>query len=129
MNKLALVAIILLAGCAATNTRTDGSDSRLTQLEEKSRIIAAREKQCIDKTLARSRDEITGTTSTPDASAQSQMQKEGRERDREVLECHAKADQENAEIYAHERDEYELQAQQERHRAALIVILTTSGPR
>ena len=129
MNKLALVAIILLAGCAATNTRTVSSDPRLTQLEEKSRIIAAREKQCIDKTLTRSRDEMAGTTATPDASVQLQIQKEGRERDRELLECRARADQENAEIYAHERDEYELQAQQEHHQAALMMILTTSRPR
>jgi hypothetical protein len=128
MNKLALLAIILLAGCAATKTRTGSSDPRLTQLEEKSRIIVTREKQCIDKTLTRSRDEMAGTTATPDASVQLQ-QKEGRERDRELLECRARADQENAEIYAHERDEYELQAQQEHHQAALMMILITSRPR
>jgi hypothetical protein len=94
-------------------------------LEEESRIIAEREKDCIDKTLAGSRDEIAGIASG--ASVELQTQKETR--DRELLECHARADHENAEIYAHERDEYERQAQQERARAALMSVLTTSQPR
>jgi hypothetical protein len=129
MNKLALIASILLAGCAATNSRTSDSDPRFAQLEKQSRTIAAREKECIDKTLIRSHDESAGTTPTSDASAQLQLLKERRERDREVLQCRATADQENADVYAHEREEYQLQAQQERHRAALMVILTTSVPR
>jgi hypothetical protein len=129
MRKLALVPIILLAGCAARNTHTAASDPRLAQLEEKSRTIAAREKQCIDGTLTRNRDQMARIAATSDASVESQTQKENRERDRQVLECWDKADKENAEIYAQERDEYALQAQQERHRASLMMILTTSQPR
>jgi hypothetical protein len=127
MRTMALALAVLLAGCAATNAPTSSSDPRLTQLEEKSRMIAEREKECIDKTLARSGDEIAGIA--PGASVELQTQKETRERDRELLECHARAHQENAEIYARERDEYERQAQQERARAALMSVLTTSQPR
>ena len=129
MKTVALAVAVLLAGCAATNTRTDSSDARLAQLEEKSRTIAEREKQCIEKTLARSRDEIAGIAATPNASVELQIQKENRERDRELSECRAEADEENAEIYAQERDEYKRQAQQERARAALMSVLTTSQPR
>ena len=130
MKTVALAIAVLLAGCAATNTRTDSSsEARLTQLKEKSRTIADREKQCIDQTLARSHDEIAGIAATPSASVELQIQKENRERDREVSECRARADEENAEIYAQERDEYKRQAQQERARAALMSVLTTSQPR
>ena len=127
MKTVALAVAVLLAGCAATNAPTSSSDPRLTQLEEKSRTIAEREKQCIDQTLARSRDEIAGIA--PGASVELQTQKETRERDRELSECRARADEENAGIYAQERDEYKRQAQQERARAALMSVLTTSQPR
>ena len=76
MKKLALVAIILLAGCASTNTRTGDSDPRLAQLEEKRRAIAESEKQCIDETLTRSRDEMARIAATPDASVESQTEKD-----------------------------------------------------
>jgi hypothetical protein len=126
MKKLALVAIILLAGCSTTNTSTGDSDPRLAQLEEKSRIIAEREKQCIDKTLTRSHDEMASIAATPDASVELRMEKINNERDRELSACRATADNENAEISRQESNEYELQAQQERDRASLMAILTTS---
>ena len=66
---------------------------------------------------------------TSGASAESLMQRAKNERDRELSECRAKADGDNAEISTRERDEYALQAQQERDRASLISILTTSQPR
>ena len=126
MKKLLLVAIILLAGCATTNTWTGDSDPRLAQLEEKSRIIAEREKQCIDQTLTRSRDEMASIAATPDASVELRIEKINNERDRELSACRATADSENAEISRQESNEYELQAQQERDRASLMTILTAS---
>lgn len=127
MNKLALVATILLAGCATTNLRGADSDPRIARLEKKSRLLAESEKRCIDETLTRSRDEMARTAVTPDASVELQRQRESDERDREISQCHAWADQENAEIAEQERNEYELQAEQERNRARLMAILTTSG--
>ncbi len=123
MKKLALIAIIVMAGCATTSD----SDPRLAQLEKKRVAVAESEKRCIDETLSRSRDKkIAGTAATPDASVESQEQSENDERDREVSQCHASADQENAEIAEQERNEYESQAQQERNRASFFAILTAS---
>ena len=129
MKKLALVAIFVMAGCAATNTQTPGADPKITSLEEERQIVAEREKQCIDDTLTHSRDEMAHIAATSDASVELLMQRAKNERDRELSECRAKADGENAEISTRERDEYALQAQQERDRASLMMILTTTRPR
>ena len=126
MKKLALVAIILLAGCATSNIRTSDSDPRIAQFEKKRRTIAESEKQCIDETLTRSRDEMARITASPNASVESQTQRESYERDKEISQCRVTANNENAKISEHERREYELQAQEERDRASLMAILTTS---
>jgi hypothetical protein len=128
MKKLAVVSIIVLAGCAATNTQTPGADPKIVSLEEERQIIAAGEKQCIDNALSHSRDEMTPIAATSDASAQSLMQRAKVERNRELSQCRAKADGENAEISERERSEYVLQEQQERDRAALMMTLTASRP-
>lgn len=125
MKKLSLIAVILLAGCAAA--QKGDADPRITRLQEESRTIAATEKQCIDGAKKPSPDQTAGTASG--AAADLEIQKENHERDREVLECRAEAERKNAEIYARERDEYALQAQQDRDRARLMMILTTSQPR
>ena len=129
MNKFALIAIFLLAGCAAANTQTPGPDPKITSLEEERQIVAEHEKQCIDGTLAHSSDEMAHMAATSAASVELLVQRAKNERDRELSECRAKADGDNAEISARERDEYALQAQQERDRASLISILTISQPR
>ena len=126
MRKLALVAIILLAGCASSNIRTSDSDPRLAQFEKERRALAESEKQCIDESLTRSHDEMARITATPDASVESQTQKENYERAREISQCRVTANDENAKISEQERKEYELQAQEERDRASLMAILTTS---
>jgi hypothetical protein len=126
VKKLALVGIILLAGCASSSIRTSDSDPRLAQFENKRRAVAEKKKQCIDETLTRSRDEMAGITATPDASVESQTQRVNHERDREISQCRITANDENAKISEHERKEYELQAQEERDRASLMAILTTS---
>jgi hypothetical protein len=129
MKKLALIAIILLAGCAETNTHTAGSDSKRTGVKEKRQVIADRENQCINKALTRSRDEMAHIAVTSDASFELLIQRAKNERDRELLECRATADRENAESSACERNEYALEAQQEHDSAALMRMLTTSRPR
>jgi hypothetical protein len=126
IKKLGLVAIILLAACASSNIRTSNSDPRLAQFEEKRRAVAESEKQCIDVTLTRSRDEMARITATPDASVESQTQRVNYQRDREISQCRVTANDENAKISEQERKQYELQAQEERDRASLMAILTTS---
>jgi hypothetical protein len=130
MKQLALVVIIVMAGCATTNnTQTAGVDPKIASLEEERQTIAGREQQCMDNALARSRDEMARVTATSDASVELLMQRAQNERDRELSECRAKADSENAEISARERDEYALQAQQERAGASLMGILLSTRPR
>ena len=106
-----------------------GADPKIASLEEERQTIAGREQQCIDNALARSRDEMARVTATSDASVELLMQRAKNERDRELSECRAKADSENAEISARERDEYALQAQQERASASLMGILLSTRPR
>ncbi|HEY6417673.1 MAG TPA: hypothetical protein VIX59_01615 [Candidatus Binataceae bacterium] len=126
MKKLALITVIVLAGCAATRTPTGGLDPRLAGLEEKRQMIAEREKHCIDETQTPSRDEMARIAATPDYYVELRIQRENDERDREVSECRATGDMENAGISEQERKEYELQAQQEHDRAALMMTLTTT---
>jgi hypothetical protein len=128
MKKIALIAIVLLAGCAATDTQTPVTDPKIASLEQERRAIAEREQQCIDNTLIHSRDEMAHLAATA-ASGDLPMQRAKNERDRELSECRAKADSDNAQISERERSEYALEAKQERDRASLISILTTSRPR
>ena len=126
MKKLGLVAIIVLAACASSNVRTSDSDPRLAQFEEKRRAISESAKQCIDESRTRSRDEMARIAASPDASVESQTQRESDERDREISQCRVTANNENAKVSEQERNEYQLQAQEERDRASLMAILTTS---
>ena len=126
MKKLGVVAIILLAACASSNIRTSDSDPRLVQFEEKRQSVAESEKECIDETLTRSRDEMARIAASPNASVESETQKVNYQRDREISQCRVTANNENAKISEQERKEYELQAQEERDRASLMAILTTS---
>ena len=126
MKKLSLAATILLAACASSNIRTSDSDPRLAQFEKKRRAVAESEKQCIDETLNRSRDQMARIAASPDASVESQTQKENYELDRDISQCRVTANNEDAKISEQERKEYALQAQEERDRASLMAILTTS---
>ena len=126
MKEIGLVATVLLAACASSNIRTSDSDPRLAQFEKQRRPIAESEKQCIDESMSRSRDEMARITATPDSSVESQTQRETYERDREISQCRVTANNEDAKISEQERKEYELQAQEERDRASLMAILTTS---
>ncbi|HXO94044.1 MAG TPA: hypothetical protein VN825_07900 [Candidatus Acidoferrum sp.] len=128
MKKVALIAIVLLAGCASTDTQTPVTDPKIASLEQERRAIAEREQQCIDNTLIHSRDEMAHLAATA-ASGDSPMQRAKNERDRELSECRAKADSDNAQISERERSEYALEAQRERDRASLMMILTTTRPR
>ncbi len=125
VKKLALVAVILMAGCAASNSWDVDSDPKLAQLEKQRLSLDASEKRCIDEAQVRSRDKMAGMASGPDAPVESQPQGADDERDREISQCRAWADQENANIAEQERNEYELQAQQERSRALFMAVITS----
>jgi type IV pilus biogenesis protein CpaD/CtpE len=128
VQRLALVAIILLAGCAATTPQTRGVEPKITRLEKERATIAEREQQCIENTLKYSRDEVAQVTATSDASVDLLIQEANNERERELSECRSEAYRQNAESSERERDEYALQAQGEHDRASLIATLATSRP-
>ena len=65
MKQLALVAVILIAGCASTNTSTNDSDPKLAQLEKKRQALDVSEKQCVDDAMKRSDDGIASIAVTP----------------------------------------------------------------
>jgi hypothetical protein len=123
IKELAIVAIFLAAGCAATSGRPGDSDPAIAQLEQKRRALNESEKKCVDEATTRSNDEMAAT---PGVSVESPTQNATGQRDREISQCHAWADHENAEIAEQERIEYEQQAQQQRNRASFIAVLTTS---
>lgn len=124
MKEIVLVAIFLMAGCAASNGRTGDVDPHIAQMENKRRALEASEQQCVNEALARSRDAIARVAGTPDASVELQSQKVNDERDRQISECHAWADHENAQIAEQERNEYEHEAQEERNRSLFLAIVT-----
>jgi len=126
MKELALAAIFLMTGCASTNARTRDADPGIAQLEQKRREVDESEKRCVDETFQRSHDETAGINATPEASVESQTRKINDARDQEISQCHAWADQEDAQIAKQERADYESEAQQERNRASFIAVLSTS---
>ncbi len=125
MNTLALAAAVLFAGCAASKPSSSEPDARMARLAEKSCEIARREAQCENAAAKRGADEIARVA--PDASAQSRKSSAEDERDREISRCRAEADRANDQLSASERAEYELEGQQERDRAALMMTLTASS--
>ena len=128
MNKLVLVTTILLAGCSTTNARTSYLDPRIAQLENRRKALEASEQQCIDGASARNHDAMAQITATPDASVELQTQKVNNRRDREIAQCHAWADHENAQIAEQERNEYEHQAKEEGQRALFLSVVTAPTP-
>jgi hypothetical protein len=126
MKRLALAAM-LLAGCAATTVATPGRDAKVKELEEKSREIANRAKQCVVAAVKRSGDEMERTKGSA-SSTKLRMQIAKDEREREISDCKAAEARENEELFSHDRKEYVLQAERERDRTTLMMILTTSRP-
>ena len=99
------------------------ADAVAVERKQFERALNESEKKCVDEATTRSNDEMAAT---PGVSVESPTQNATGQRDREISQCHAWADHENAEIAEQERIEYEQQAQQQRNRASFIAVLTTS---
>jgi epoxyqueuosine reductase QueG len=119
-----ILAMVLLAGCAATS----GHDAHVRELERESREIAARANHCVSAAMKHGSDE-TETPNTSGSSTGSQTQAAKDERDREISKCKAEEAREDQQLFSQERNEYALQAEQERDRSSLMMILTTTMPR
>ena len=126
-----VLAAILVLGCSTTKNATDVTYAGCTQLRNESEEIPERERQCIRAALIRSNDQIARIAASPDLDSSTglQMQLVVNDRDRELSNCKANADYEEAELSACQRADYESRAKDERERSALMMILTTSRPR
>jgi hypothetical protein len=119
------LAVALLAGCAAT--AVPGGDAKVRELEQRRGEIAARAKLCILAATKHGSDEMKPANGSG-ATSKVNVQIAKDEREREISKCKAAEARENEELLAQERNEYVLQAEQERDRDTLIMILTTSRP-
>jgi hypothetical protein len=119
------LAVAVLAGCATT--AVPGRDVKVKDLERRSGEIAARAKQCVLAATKHGSDEIKSTNGAGSAT-KTKVQIARDERDREISKCKAEEARENEALFSQERNEYVLQAEQERDRDTLIMILTTSRP-
>ncbi len=122
MTKLALIAMVLLAGCASMSqsARNQQAEDELTQK------IARLEHQCEEKVVRETNSEISRIATEKDALAQLEITHTKTEGDREISACRAEAEREDAKITQQEISAYQNQAQAQRGRAALIATLTTT---
>jgi hypothetical protein len=121
MKMLALA--VLAAGCATTNAPTVATNQRLAKLQDETAEISTQEQQCINVAVNRSHDGVASTAGSVDAA---RMQQAGADQESEVSKCKTTADREKEELSARGRAEYSSAAQQDRDRAALMSILSTS---
>jgi hypothetical protein len=128
MRMLAL-AVILVAGCAATKGATPSPDPRFLRFEQQSQKIDESENRCISETVRSSNRQLANMTASAPALVTQQTKELAAERDHKLLECRAKADRERDELTATERADYQNRVQQQRDNNFLMTILTTSAPR
>jgi hypothetical protein len=126
MKKLTLAAL-LIAGCASTNVAASAREAKARELAEKSREITDRARQCVAAVINRGRGEMHEPTGL-DSSTKSKMQIVTADREQEISKCKAAEAREKEELISQERSDYVLEAEQERDRASLMMILTTSRP-
>ncbi len=122
MKKLALIAAVLLAGCASMSqpARNQQAEDELTQK------IAQLERQCEEKTVHDTNSEIARIAASGDTLAQLEITHAKTEGDRNISACRAEAEREDAKITQQEVSAYQNQAQEQRGRAALMATLTTT---
>jgi len=112
-------------GCATSNSSTTGTNARLIKLQNQSKEIPEHEQQCVKDAVSRSNDQ-NAQSARPDSLAGQEAQQADADEDREISQCKDAALRDQAELAARERAEYEDEARQQRDRASLMAILTTS---
>jgi hypothetical protein len=122
--KTLAIAAALIAGCASAGVLGSDPDPRVARFEQESKKIDQGEDRCISEAAASSQNQ--GTNLPEGISAEEQTERHTRERDREQLECGAKADREREQLSERERAEYQDRAQEERDRSSFMAILTSS---
>jgi hypothetical protein len=119
-------AVLLLAGCATTRGLAPDPNPRIGYFERENQTINESENRCISETLVSSNHQIASIASSPDAFVGQQTQKLAAMRDRRLSEGRANAERERKDLSVRERAYYQDDAQEERDRNSLMMILTTS---
>jgi hypothetical protein len=121
------IAAALLAGCASINHGPDGS-AKLKQIQKRSQAISAQERACKDSVEKRTNYELARIEVPRDDFTESRMMSENEQKQRQLAKCTADAQSATDELSSKDRAEYESQAQDDRDRSALMMMLITSRP-
>jgi hypothetical protein len=121
------IAAALLAGCASITAGPDGS-AKLKQMQERSQAIAAQERACKASVEKQANDELARIGATRDDCTESRKMSENEQKQRQLAKCTADAQRATDELFSKERADYESQAQEDRDRSTLMMMLITSRP-
>ena len=121
------IAAALLAGCTSVNHGPDGS-AKLKQIQERSEAIAAQERACKASVEKQTNDEVARIGAARDGFTESRMTSAKEQKHRQLAKCTADAQRATDELLSKERAEYESQAQEDRDRSTLMMMLLTSRP-
>jgi hypothetical protein len=113
-----------LTGCADPPMASDRS-VELSQLQSGTGQVEALEQQCADDAIKRSDVAIAQVVATPDASIDGRMQSVVDQRSRELAQCESDADQQNEKLSEGERDDYAREADEQRQRTAMAILVTS----
>ena len=127
MKMIVLGTAILLAGCATSNRSNTETNTRFVKFQKQSEEISTREQQCIREAVSRTNDQ-SAQVAKSDALIGELAQQADADEDHEISQCKNTAQRDQAELAVREREEYADQVQQQRDRASLMMILTTSRP-
>ena len=126
MNKLSLAFAVLFAACGVTSDPMTSRNATLKQSAEQSQQIMRRRQRCIDEAVERTNDRIARLPAESDVCAQLAIQRVSARGNEEIANCSTYAKRESDQLASRERAQYELSAQQERDRSALMTTLTSS---
>jgi len=125
MKVVTLAIAVLVAGCANKQSPA-AANSSLVKFQQKSEEISEREQKCIKAANLLIDDQRLHNSADPDSTNNAWTLKAKDERDRELTACTTTADREKKELAASTRAEYQAALEEERDRATLMSILSTS---
>lgn len=121
MKMLALVAAMLLAGCASTISSAPAGNQDVV---EQNQEVAQREKHCEDEAARQTKAEVARRATGADNLGELEVKNAFANGRKAVAACKAEANRENDAIVHRQIAEYNLQAQEQRDRSALMATLT-----
>jgi hypothetical protein len=124
-RRLALLTLLLLAGCTSTRGLPSGQDPRIAYFQRESQKIDGRESRCISEASGSSEHEIASIMASVGASKDDRKQQVGRDRDKSMNACRTNASHEREALSERERDDYRNGVQEQRAHESLMAVLTS----